>query len=215
MKLNEDGKRCPICRLNKKFCFCHTIKDIHTKTKISMIIHVRELKLTTNTAQLAHKVLPNSELLVRGRVGDPIDLNNLIDPDHIPLYLFPDEDAVELDQEFIHSLDRPVQLIVPDGSWRQAKKFKKREKVLQGIQSVRLTSTRPSDYILRKEPNEHSLCTYEAIARALGELEGPQVLEELETIFHTMIEKVMESRKGYVEEAPRYREYLLNKKSSS
>lgn len=215
MKLNDIGKRCPVCRLHKMYCFCDTMKDIKTKTKVSMIVHVRELNLTTNTAQLAHSVLPNSELLVRGRVGEPLDLEHLVDDDRIPLYLFPDEHAVELDQEYINSLDKPVQLIVPDGSWRQAKKFKKREKALQGIQSVRLTSTRPSDYILRREPNEHSLCTYEAIARALGELEGKGVMDELELIFHTMVSRVMDSRKGYVEDVPRYREYLNNKKTET
>lgn len=180
-----------------------------------MIVHVRELNLTTNTAQLARTVLPNSELYVRGRVGEPLDLENLIDEDRIPLYLFPDENAVELDSEFVNSLDRPVQLIVPDGSWRQAKKFKRREKVLQGIQSVRLTSTRPSDYILRRGPNEQSLCTFEAIARALGKLEGKGVMDKLELIFHTMVAQVMDSRKGYVEDVPRYKDYLANKKSDT
>jgi DTW domain-containing protein YfiP len=38
------------------------------------------------------------------------------------LLFYPSEDAVELDKELVAQDQKPIQLIVPDGTWRQASK---------------------------------------------------------------------------------------------
>jgi DTW domain-containing protein YfiP len=39
------------------------------------------------------------------------------------LLFYPRADAVELDRELVCQDPRPIQLIVPDGTWRQARKI--------------------------------------------------------------------------------------------
>lgn len=206
--MKNPEKRCPHCRVNRLFCFCEHVTPTPCETKVSLLVHVRELSLASNTAHLVQRILPQSEILVRGSMEEPLQLEKLIDADRTPLYLFPDESAEILDADFVKRHPGPYQLIVPDGSWRQAKKFKKREKVLQNIVSVKLQSDRVSEYVLRKEPSPHSLCTFEAVARALGILESSSIQAHMESIFKIMVDTFMRSRKGYVELGERYQDYL-------
>lgn len=210
--MRDLDKRCPLCRVNKIFCFCDQVVSYPSTTKVSLLVHVRELSLASNTAHLVNRVLSNSEILIRGEMNRPLQLDQLIDSDRRPLFLFPDDEAEVLDSDFVQKYPGPYQLIVPDGSWRQAKKFKKREPKLASIPSVKLISDRPSEYILRKEPNDFSMCTFEAVARALGILECQSLQGQMESIFKVMVDTIMKSRKGYVEIGERYRSYLEKEK---
>jgi DTW domain-containing protein YfiP len=58
----------------------------------------------------------------------------------------------------------------------------------------------PSTYRLRSEAHEHGLATLEAIARAMGLLEGPDVQAALEYPFRAMVERTLWAR-GAVETA--------------
>ena len=67
---------------------------------------------------------------------------------------------------------RPVVLIVPDGTWRQASKVKRRVPGLTGVPCVSVSGEARLRYRLRAEAHAHGLSTIEAIARAMGILEG-------------------------------------------
>lgn len=118
----------------------------------------------------------------------------LVTPERQSLLLYPSEQAVELTPALVAGLGRPVNLIVPDGSWRQARKVATREPALHGVAQVKLPPGPPSRYRLRKEPNERSVSTFEAIARALGILEGPQVQARLEDLFEMRVERTLWAR---------------------
>ena len=49
-------------------------------------------------------------------------------------------------------------------------------------------------YHLRRETKDGGLATAEAIARAFGVLEGPEVQRELERVFRLMVERTLFSR---------------------
>ena len=156
-------------------------------------MHYRELRLPTNTGRLAHLCLPNSQLLVRGLKDAPLDLTETRAWSGTPLLLSADADA-QLDEDFVKTSPAPHVLVVTDGSWRQASKASKREPALRDLRRVRLPVTTPSRYHLRREPHIEGLSTIEAIARALGALESPEVQAELERIFSLMVERTMRSR---------------------
>jgi DTW domain-containing protein YfiP len=157
-----------------------------------ILMHVREVTLPTNTARLATASLANSELRLRGALDQAMPTDGLVVPDRQSLFLYPSDEARELGPALLDG--RPVTLIVPDGSWRQARKVAAREPALAGIPQVRLPPGPPSRYRLRKEPNEHALSTFEAIARALGVLEGSEVRKALEDLFDLRVERTLWSR---------------------
>jgi DTW domain-containing protein YfiP len=158
------------------------------------VMHHREMGLTSNTARLAAGCLSHCEIRIRGDLSQPMSGEGMKVPERESLLLFPSEDAVELTPEFVAGLGRDAILVVPDGSWRQARKVPAREPAVAGMKRVKLPSGGgPSRYFLRREPNEWSVSTFEAIARALGVLEGPergpQVQALLEQVFDLKIER--------------------------
>lgn len=171
------------------------IPRIETRTRLVLVVHRSEHIKTTNTGRLAAACLVNSEVLVRGHEEAPSE------PIHIAagsrgVVLFPAEDAVPL-TELVPSLTtggHSLTLIVPDGNWRQASKVRSRVPGLARLPCGMLPAGKPSIYRLRSEAHVTGLATIEAIARALGILEGPAVQEALERPFRAMVERTLWSR---------------------
>lgn len=195
---STQGKRCLRCRINKILCFCDQILEHQTKTRVSIIMHHREKHLTSNTAKLAELTLTNAQIYQRGLPEAPFSLEQLnISADTLPLYLFPDEDAVELNDEFLETHPGPFHLIVPDGTWNQAKKVRRREPGLSEILCVKLSETVKGEYKLRRGVRDDGVCTFEAIAYALEVLENKTVSDDLLRQFRIMNNRVAKSRSAF------------------
>lgn len=175
-------------------CVCPLIPTVATDARLVVIMHRRERHKPTSTAHLAALALPNLEIRLRGFADRPVRTDDLTDGRRQVLLLYPHESSRLLTRELIDSDPRPVTLIVPDGSWRQAAKVPKREPSLQEVPCVHLPDLGPSRYHLRREPRPDGLATLEAIARALGIIEGPHAQAPLERLFQVMVERTMEAR---------------------
>lgn len=184
--------------MRKELCLCEdaaackTSLDIQTQTTI--IMHHRERYLTTNTARLAALCLPNCEIFLRGLHNKPLELSELLENNKQPLFLYPSDNAQILSKDYLKNFTKPIQLIVPDGSWRQASKVACREMALKDIPRVVLPIGATSEYKLRREPKENGLATFEAIARALGIIEDESVHDSLVKVFHVMVQRTLKSR---------------------
>lgn len=186
--------RCPRCEIRKPLCFCAFIPRIQLQTRLVILMHTAEEALTTNTGRLAAKALPNSEIRIRGRKDERMSSVGLVRKGRYSLLLYPSSHAAELDADFVSRLTGAVTLIVPDGSWAQTRKIVRRETALVGMPHVKLPEGPPSDYRLRLQPSEKSLCTLEAIARALGILESREVQARMEALLRVMVERTLWSR---------------------
>jgi len=170
-------------------CVCDLIPSprLELGTRVVLFIHRYEDRKPTNTGRLATECLARSSVIVLGHRAHPGRF--VPEPGSEPLLLFPDEAAPPLAAQ-----DRPVTLIVPDGNWRQASKVRRRVPGLGDVRCVSLPPGPPSTYRLRSEPVDGGLATMEAIARALGILEGPEVRAALERVFVAMVERTLWSR---------------------
>jgi DTW domain-containing protein YfiP len=178
--------------MHDSLCVCSLIPRVETRTRVVLVIHRVEARKPSNTGRLAAACLPNSAVLVRGHADAP-SAPFAPAPGSRPLLLFPHEDAVPLGP--VHAAgEGPVTLVVPDGTWRQASKVRQRVPGLRDVPCVSLPPDVPSIYRLRAEAHEHGLATLEAIARALGLLEGPHVRRALEHVFRAMVERTLWSR---------------------
>lgn len=186
--------RCPGCEIRRPLCFCDLIPQISLQTRLIVLMHSSEEVLTSNSARLAIKALTNSELRIHGRKDDRMSIEGLVVAARPSLLLYPSTNAAELTPDFVSRLAGSVNLIVPDSNWRQAQRFVRREPGLLGIPHVKLPDGLPSEYRLRRQPNDQSLCTLEAIARAIGLLESPAAQAQLETVLSIMVERTLWSR---------------------
>lgn len=157
-------------------------------------MHCREVKKTTATGPLALAALPNSEVHEHGTVERPLDLTSLHQEGRRVLVLFPSEDAHPLTREFVETDERPVTLVVPDGNWRQATRIPQRVPGLIEAERVTLLGGEPTSWGIRRETRQEGLATFEAIARAFGILESPEVQRQLEAVFRRMVSTTIAQR---------------------
>lgn len=183
--------RCPSCLLHLSLCLCAELPRVETRTRVLLLLHRAEARKPTNTGRLAARALANSELAIRGdrERGEP----PLTWPaDTTPLLLFPSDDAAPLPE--VARGGGPVTLIVPDGTWRQACKVQRRVPALVGVPRVRLPDGPATEYRLRAARRAEGLSTLEAVARALGVLEGRDVEAALLRVFRVMVDRTLWAR---------------------
>lgn len=192
LRRSTRDQRCPGCRINRRWCFCDHLLPLKSKIFLTVVMHKKELALTSNTSSLALKMLAQSELLVRGYRDE--EFKFVPQENRQPLYLFPSEDAQVLTKEYAQSFGRPIQLVLPDGTWRQAKKFHKREPSLAAVPRVKVEGNLERIYTLRKNHLENGVCSLEAIALALGILDGPAVRDGLLEALNVMNQRIEISR---------------------
>lgn len=191
----KDAFRCRFCRMLGRLCVCPLIPDppLATRTRVVLVMHRAEMSKSTNTGHLATSCLANSEIIVRGHKGKP-SARLAWDEAVQPLLLFPFEDATPI-AHAVRILDaRPVVLIVPDGTWRQASKVRRRVPGLADLRCVSVSGEAKHPYRLRAEAHAQGLSTIEAIGRAMAVLEGEDVQRALERVFRSMVERTLWTR---------------------
>jgi DTW domain-containing protein YfiP len=190
--LATDPLRCPRCRLHTDLCACDILQPMAVATELVVVAHRYEVRKPTSTGRLAVLCLAGARLCLRGLHGSPDDAVTWA-PDRTPLLLFPCPGAVPLDawRASRPAAAPPVTLIVPDGTWGQAKRVRYRVPGLAAIQAVALPDAHASGRRLRQPDTPSRLATLEAIARAFGILEGPAAEAHLMRAFRTVVERAL------------------------
>lgn len=176
--------QCPRCLRPVTHCLCALIPSLDSRTRVLLLQHPSEVNHALNTARLAALGLNNAQLVV-GEVFD--DLPALLTvPGYQAHLLFPGEDAQPLQAGAVQG--EPLLLVVPDGTWRKARKLLHLNPLLAALPRVTLAPGAVSRYRLRKAPGPGALSTVEAIVQALQILEAPISFEPLLRPFEALIE---------------------------
>ena len=171
--------QCPRCQRPSSHCLCPLIPSLTSTTQVLILQHPSETAHALNTARLAALGLHNAELVVGEHVSLPADERD-------NYLLFPGADAVPL--ESLASCGAPLRLIVPDGTWKKARKMLHLNPALATLPRVSLPPGLVSRYRLRKAPAPGALSTLEAIVTALNKLEGEGRFDLLLRPFEALIE---------------------------
>jgi DTW domain-containing protein YfiP len=147
---------------------------------VLILQHPSETAHALNTARLVSLGLSQAELLV----GESFD--SLPDDGCDNYLLFPGQDAVPIER--LADRDTPLRLVVPDGTWRKARKLLHMNPLLANLPRVSLPAGLVTLYRLRKAPAPGALSTLEAIVTALNMLEGPGRFDALLRPFEALIE---------------------------
>ncbi|WP_110996360.1 tRNA-uridine aminocarboxypropyltransferase [Pseudomonas sichuanensis] len=178
--------RCERCQRPIAHCLCPLIPSLDSRTRVLVLQHPSETSHALNTARLAALGLINAELRV-GEVFDDLEAL-LATPGYRPVLLFPG-DAAEVLQAYGAGIDElPLLLIVPDGTWRKARKMLYLNPLLEALPRVTLGDVTPSRYRLRKAPEPGALSTIEAVVQALNVLEGASRFDPVLRPFEALIE---------------------------
>jgi DTW domain-containing protein YfiP len=148
--------------------------------------HPREADVAIGTARMASLCLPRSELHVGVRWAGTRALASLhADPSRPPALLYPGEGATDL---ALAPPPGPITLVVVDGTWAQTKKVVKENPELAALPRYAFRPEAPSEYRIRREPDEAFVSTIEALSYVLGALEGdPERFRSLLEPFRAMV----------------------------
>lgn len=191
---SKRSERCPQCRLHTHLCICSATPRLDLATRLILVMHRREWAKPTATGPLALNVLSNSELRIQGHREQPLDFRDLDCVERRTLLLYPGEGAQVLSRAFLSEDPRPVNLVVPDGNWRQAARMGRRLPGLEHAVTVRLPEGEKTGWGIRRECRPEGLATFEAIARALGVIESADVQETMDELFRLLVARTLQTR---------------------
>lgn len=181
--------RCAGCGLPAPTeCLCADATPAAARTRVLVIAHHREWRRTSNTSRLLLKALSRVEVRIRGERD--------VLPDESPvagrrLVLFPSDEARELSPADARD---DLVLVVPEGSWSQARRTIRREAVFEGVEHVRLPVAQRSRYRLRRAPRLGELSTFEAVLWALTVLEPEAHFEDAWRLFDRFVDRSLALR---------------------
>jgi len=157
-------------------------------------MHVFEMKKPSNSARLLPVCLRNAEILLRGEKDRAMNTEPLRDSERELWVLFPSDDSEPLTPELVAEARKPITLVVPDGTWPQARRIPNRVEELKEARRVRLADVAPATMRLRHHPDPHRMSTAEAVARALMVIEGETVGKHVESTFQKFASKLLKAR---------------------
>jgi DTW domain-containing protein YfiP len=192
--IGKAKQRCSVCGASLTLCMCAEVPRLDLRTKVALVIHHRELSRSSNTGLLALQSLVNSELRIRGDSREALDLSDLLSPRYRTLLFYPSADALELDRELVCRDSRPIQLIVPDGTWRQARKIHSRHPELRNIPRVKISAANRGTFQLRAQSRPERMATLQAIACAMRIIEGDLVAARLMKLYHARVDRTLRAR---------------------
>ncbi|MDB4944653.1 MAG: hypothetical protein JWP97_4187 [Labilithrix sp.] len=187
----EPRATCGRCGRPQAVCYCAHLTNVPTRTRVVLLQHPREEDMAIGTARMASLCLPNSELHVGVHFEGSAALERaLSDPAAPAALLYPGDDAIDVLRD---PPPGPITLVVVDGTWWQARKLVRTNRTLASLPRYAFRAPSPSEYRIRKEPDEAYVSTIEALVHVLGVLEGdPERMQALLTPFRAMIDKQIE-----------------------
>lgn len=169
--------RCERCARPASHCLCALIPSLPSRTRVLVLQHPSEVGHALNTAGLAVLGLCNAEL----RVGERFAEETWRVPGYRACLLFPGEQARALAEMAAEAAGEPLLLVVPDGTWRKARKLLHLNPALAALPRVSLAEGMASRYRLRKAPGEERAVDHRSNrcgARRTGGAAYPRSLAE-------------------------------------
>ena len=174
---------CARCLRPLAHCLCGWIPSLPSRTRVLVLQHPDEARHALNTARLAVLGLRNASL----QVGRQFDAGLWRVAGYQACLLFPGEGAETLAAAAGPAQAQPRLLVVPDGTWRQARQLLATHPDLAALPRVSLPGGMTTRYRIRHADRPQALSTIEAVAAALDALEAPQSFAPLLAPFDALV----------------------------
>ena len=160
---------CSRCLRPAELCVCEGLAPAASRTRVVLLQHPREARLAICSAWLTRLALENAELHQGVSFEGSPRIRELASLPGAAI-LYPGPGSTPARELAPHP---PPVLFAVDGTWHQSEKMLRLSPTLASLPRVSVDAGRPSGYGgLRAEPGAVHLSTLEAVALALGDLEG-------------------------------------------
>jgi len=174
--------RCPRCAFPPELCLCPEIPRLEVPVRFLVLRHASERERLSNTARWAALALPGTEIREHGLPG----ATDALAPPAA-------EGAVVLFPSPHPSPPPPVAprlVVVPDGTWSQARRMMQRVPALRTLPRLALPGP-PAGRRLRRPHRDDGMSTLEAMAGALAALGERAAADRLLAVHAAAVERVL------------------------
>lgn len=199
----EVRRLCASCIQPVSGCYCTHIQRFDCQIQFVILIHPIEVRRRIATGRMSHLCLENSQLISGQDYSHNEVVNQLInDPKNHSVILYPGADSCNLTplpQETrarLFPMDKKLTVFVIDGTWATAKKMMRQSENLRALPKICFFPERPSNFRVRKQPNEQCYSTIEAIHQTIELLGGSRgfaterrLHDNLLEVFAVMVER--------------------------
>jgi DTW domain-containing protein YfiP len=149
-----------------------------------VVQQIREHHTPTNTGRLVPRVLVNAALIPYGEKEIAFDPTELTRTGITYRLLFPAPEAVSIAER--PAPEGPVCYGIPDGTWHQCRRMRRRVEGLQGLEAVALPPGPDSIWPGRRQVDPAGLSTFEAAARLVEYLHGEEIARPMHEAFERL-----------------------------
>lgn len=174
---------CSQCSRPAAACYCALVHRVATRVEVIIWQHPTEHNHPKGTAQLLHRCLPHSRLVV----GEQFNRAELGLHDCALLY------PHSLGCTLVSQPSVLKQLLVIDGTWRKSRKILHLNPWLLTLPRLSI-DTSAGNYSIRKAEAAHQLSTFESVCCALDMLECGTEITYLNAVFEQYIAAIQKFR---------------------
>lgn len=202
-------RRCPRCRFPVEVCLCPDVPALRTRLRFVILRHASERERLSNTARWGALAIEGTLLLEHGLPVAPVEHAVLATPG--AMLLFPGAPAPEPAPEAAPDPGPgagppgggppapPPLVVVPDGTWAQARRMVQRVAPLRALPRLSLPVASPA--LRLRRPPEGGMSTLEAMAGALAWFGEQDAADRLVALHAAGVERILRL-KGTWEPAP-------------
>ncbi|XP_063709761.1 tRNA-uridine aminocarboxypropyltransferase 2 [Culicoides brevitarsis] len=179
---SEKRKLCLQCERPLNACWCSALPKVPLtpRNRIVLLQHPAEEKRCLRTAPMLKLGLAEGKCLIyKGKrfldwkIDD--ELKEIFESEN-SLLLYPSRDSIDIAN--IPKDKGPYNILILDGTWQQAKAIYSNNPQLHKLQPIKLIPRGNSSYIIRTQPHEKCLSTFESAIEALAILEDNEQYRE-------------------------------------
>ncbi|MBO1927168.1 DTW domain-containing protein [Thiomicrorhabdus sp. 6S2-11] len=185
---------CAQCNRPLSACWCHCRLLIDNQVEVGILQHPTEQKQVKSTVPLLLSCLQKQFAWVGEQIENTqllaetdISLQEWLDNPKKTYLLYPateDENITVVEAKQLQEPAQQLQVLVLDGTWRKTFKMLQLNPVLQRLPRISIRAQQVSQYSIRKQKDEGSLSTIEAVGQLLTEVENqPEITEKLNQAF--------------------------------
>lgn len=194
---------CDVCMYTRARCVCGSVNEVRSRHMLWLFQHVGEYGRANNSGRLLCLML-NARLTTQGLESEVDEM--LEHADHFrdsSVVLFPTPDSITIDEYCSRRLARigekaacarPLTIFLPDGTSNQAKNLEKH--LPSHLPRVRLNTNSMRSWLdpIRRQTEEHRVCTAQAAAALLAELGEPEIEVQVKRLVDSFVKKTERDR---------------------
>ncbi len=159
---------CLKCLRADSICQCAQIVPFQTEQEWLILMHPREFRKAIGTGRMTIQTITPSTLLVGSSFDEDVALLALLhQPDRFPVLVYPGPQATWLSTTTNHWMPpagKKLLFVLLDGTWPCAKSLLRKSPLTLGkLPQIAFRPRTPSQYLIRRQPEEECLSTLEAV----------------------------------------------------